>query len=76
MSDDGSVTHVTYKHGRTIGVHRYGCERLGQHNRARYSRALRERNDPAYDFHGSFEAALRFAHVRGCTDVKACSRCL
>ena len=76
MSDYGSATHVTYKHGRTIAVHLHGCKRLGQHDRARYSRALRERNDPAYDFHRSFEAALRFAHARGCPDVRVCSRCL
>ena len=76
MSGDSSVTHVTYKQGRTITVHLYGCERLGQHDRARYARALRERNDPAYGFHGSFEAALRFANERGCSNVRhCCSTC-
>ena len=76
MSDHSSVTHVTYTRGRTTAVHLYGCKRLGQHDRARYARALRERNDSAYHFHGSFEAALRFAHEHGCPDIRHCSTCL
>ena len=70
------MSHVTYKHGPTIAVHRDGCGHLGKHDPARYARARRERNDPDYDFHPGYEDALRFAHEQGRRVVKRCSTCL
>ena len=70
------MSHVTYKCGTTIAVHRDGCAHLGKNDPVRYARARTERNDPAYGFHRSFGAALQFAQEQGCRVVKRCSSCL